>query len=188
MHFSQPRPQLEREAVTGVGAQPVSVIEHDGLGGAISELRKADSDPDVGSVLAYESVAKTFFRQRTIIPMRYGCAVHNRRDFGPLIDKHRKECDTLLRRLEGLAEMAIQVSASGGEEDDEICLAAIPQTRWPHPRIGRALRISPAKNCITAAPTAKSNGKTNSPGRLPPTSRVVCRAQSGTAFLVQRLS
>ncbi|MGA9642907.1 MAG: GvpL/GvpF family gas vesicle protein [Terriglobales bacterium] len=124
-------PQLEREAVTGVGAQPVSVIEHDGLGGAISELRKADSDPDVGSVLAYESVAETFFRQRTIIPMRYGCAVHNRRDFGPLIDKHRKECDTLLRRLEGLAEMAIQVSASGGEEDDEICLAAIPQTRWP---------------------------------------------------------
>jgi hypothetical protein len=124
-------PQLEREAVTGVAAQPVLVIEHDGLGGAISELREPDSHPDVASVLAYESVAETFFRQRTIIPMRYGCAVQNRQEFVALLDKHRKECDTLLHRLEGLAEMGIQVSASGREEDDdEICSAAIPQARW----------------------------------------------------------
>lgn len=123
-------PQLEREVVTGVAAQPVLVIEHDGLGGAISELREPDSHPDVASVLAYENVAETFFRHRTIIPMRYGCAVHDRQEFVALLDKHRKECDTLLQRLEGLAEMGVQVSASGREEDDEICLAAIPQTRW----------------------------------------------------------
>src|ERR1019366_2944955 len=45
-------PQPELEALTGVGGKPVLVIDHGGLGAAISELREPDSLPDVAAILA----------------------------------------------------------------------------------------------------------------------------------------
>jgi hypothetical protein len=123
------RPQLEPEAVAGVASQPVLVVEHGGLGAAISELREPDSHPDVASVLAYESVVEYFFRRRTIVPLRYGCAVQDPQELKALLDKHREQCGALLHRLEGLAEMGVQVPAGDCEADFEISLAAIPQTR-----------------------------------------------------------
>ena len=121
------QPQPEPESLTGADAQPVWVMDHSGLGAAISKLREPDPLPDVSRVLAYESVVESFFRRRTIIPMRYGCAVRDRLELAAVLDKHRQECDALLHRLEGLAEMGIQVPASDCEADFEISLAAIPQ-------------------------------------------------------------
>jgi hypothetical protein len=108
-------PQPEPEVLTGVERQPVSVMDHRGFGAAISELREADLHPDVASVLAYESVMESFFGRRTIIPMRYGCAVRDRLELAAVLDQHRKECDALLHRLEGLVEMAIRVPAGAAE-------------------------------------------------------------------------
>ena len=119
-------PQPEPEALTGVERQPVSVIDHRGFGAAISELNEADSRPDVASVLAYERVMESFFGRRTIIPMRYGCAVRDQLELAAVLDKHYKECDALLHRLEGLAEMGIQVPA----RDSGIGAAAVPPVRF----------------------------------------------------------
>lgn len=125
---SLPRP--ESDAAGGVDAQPVSVMDYSGLGAAVSELREADSHSDVTNVLAYESVVESFFRSRTIIPMRYGCAVPDRPGLAAVLDKHRQECDALLHRLEGLAEMGIQVPAGDCEADVDLSIAAIPPTRF----------------------------------------------------------
>ena len=123
-------PQPEPEVLTGINRQPVLVMDHSGLGAAISELLVPDSHPDVASILAYESVVESFFRHRTIIPMRYGCVVRDWLELATVLDKHRKECDALLHRLEGLVEMGIQVPAGDPEADVEIGLAAIPQTSF----------------------------------------------------------
>jgi hypothetical protein len=124
---SFPRP--EPEFLTGVARQPVSVMDHRGLGAGISEFRESDPLPDVASVLAYESVVESFFSRRTIIPIRYGCAVRDRPELAAVLDKHRKECDALLQRLEGLAEMSIQVQAGGSEAGSEIGSAAVSPAR-----------------------------------------------------------
>lgn len=124
-------PQPEPEVLTGVEKQPVSVMDHRGFGAAISELREADLHPDVASVLAYESVMESFFGRRTIIPMRYGCAVRDRPELAAVLDKRREECEALLHRLEGLAEMSIQVQAGGSEAGSEIGSAAVPPACLP---------------------------------------------------------
>ncbi len=108
-------PQRELEVPTGVEGQPVLVMDHRGLGAGVSWLGESDSLPDVARVLAYESVVESFFSRRTIIPMRYGCAVRDRSELAAVLDKHREEYDALLRRLEGLAEMGIQVRAGSSE-------------------------------------------------------------------------
>jgi hypothetical protein len=139
-------PQLEPEAVTGVAAQPVLVIEHGGLGAAISELREPDSHPDVASVLVYESVVESLFRRRTVIPMRYGCVARDRAELAAVLDRHRQQCEALLQRFEGLAEMGIQVPAepfpagpfpapaerpeAWAEASAEIGLASVRQARF----------------------------------------------------------
>lgn len=126
-----PQPEAGAEAGVGcgVGAPPILVVERGGLGAAISELREPDSQPDVASVLAYESVVESFFRQRTVIPMRYGCRARDRTELADVLDKHRKQCEALLHRLEGMAEMGIQVPAELSEAGNEIGLAAVPQMR-----------------------------------------------------------
>jgi hypothetical protein len=63
--------------------------------------------------------------------MRYGCAVRDRAELTAVLDKYRKECDALLHRLEGLAEMGIQVQAGGSEAGSEIGSAAVPPACLP---------------------------------------------------------
>jgi Gas vesicle synthesis protein GvpL/GvpF len=123
--------QPECEALTGVAGKPVLVINHGGLGAAISELREPDSPPDVAAVLAYESVVEFFFRRRTVIPMRYGCAVWERAELAAVLDEHHQQCDALLDGLEGLAEVGIQVPANGCAAAPEIDSAAVSPARFP---------------------------------------------------------
>ena len=122
-------PQPEAEVLIGVDRQPVWVIHHRRLGAGVSELRELDPHPNVANVLAYEGVVESFFSRRTVIPMRYGCAVRDRMELAAVLDKHRKACDALLRRLEGLAEMSIQVQARGSQTGSEIGSAPVPNAR-----------------------------------------------------------
>ncbi|MFI5117005.1 MAG: GvpL/GvpF family gas vesicle protein [Terriglobales bacterium] len=128
-------PQPELEALTGVEGKPVLVIDHGGLGAAISELREPDSLPDVAAVLAYESVVEFFFSRRTVIPMRYGCMVRDTAELAAMLDEHDQQCDALLDGLEGLAEMGIQVPANGSANVSgaaaEIDSAAVSPARFP---------------------------------------------------------
>ena len=122
--------QPELEAPTGVEGKPVLVIDHGGLGAAISELSEPDPLPDVAAVLAYESVVESFFSRRTIIPMRYGCTVRGRSDLAAVLDEHRQQCDALLDGLEGLAEMGIQVLADGPEAGPGVDSAVVSPSHF----------------------------------------------------------
>jgi hypothetical protein len=124
-------PQPELEAATGVGGKPVLVMDHGGLGAAISELKEPDLAPDVAAVLAYEGVVEFLFSRRTVIPMRYGCTVRDRSELAAVLDEHHKQYDGLIDGLEGLAEMGIQVPANGCDAPPETDAAAVSPARFP---------------------------------------------------------
>ena len=102
----------EAELPTGIQGKTVLVADRSGLGAAVSEIAQIDPVPDVATVLTYEGVVEYLFGQQTIIPMRYGCTVPDRTELDALLDGRHKDCEALLHRLDGLAEMGIQFAAS----------------------------------------------------------------------------
>ena len=110
-------PDLEMPA--GVGGPPVFLVEHKGLSAVLSELPPSDSPPGISEILAYEQVVEFFHRQRTVIPMRYGCRPQTASEAIRLLEEHYSEYEVLLRKLEGSVEMGIQVlSANLGDQAD----------------------------------------------------------------------
>ena len=93
----------------GIGRQPVFVVAHNGLSAALSELAQSDLVPDISQTLAYERVVEHFFRDQTVIPMRYGCQLENASEVISLLEDHHGEYQKLLGDLEGLNEMGIRV-------------------------------------------------------------------------------
>jgi len=93
----------------GVGGQRVFVVAQNGLSAALSEFVESDLVPDISQTLAYERVVEHFFRDQTVIPMRYGCQLENASEVVTLLGEHYEEYQTLLRELEGLNEMGIRV-------------------------------------------------------------------------------
>ncbi len=97
----------------GVAGQPVGVVEHQGLGAAVSELAQAGAPADVPSLVAHEQVVEFFFRHRTVIPLRYGALVGERREVTAVLEIHQAEYRALLQALDGCAEMGIQLLLDG---------------------------------------------------------------------------
>ena len=91
----------------GVAGQPVEVVEHQGLGAAVSELAQAGAPAEVPGILAYGTVVEFLFRHVTVIPLRYGAMVGDRREVLPVLEKHHTEYAALLAELDGMAEMGV---------------------------------------------------------------------------------
>ena len=87
----------------------VFTVNYDGLGAALSELARSDEPPDPSQLLAFERVVESFYSHSTVIPMRYGCRVGDPHDAVILLRDNQDACRAVLRQLEGLAEMGIQV-------------------------------------------------------------------------------
>ena len=97
----------------GVAGQPVEVVEHQGLGAAVSELAQAGVPADVPGLLAYGTVVEFLFRHVTVIPLRYGAMAGDRREILAVLEKHHKEYAALLAELDGMAEMGVEVLSEG---------------------------------------------------------------------------
>ena len=80
------------------------------LGVVASETSGADLAPDVARLLAYSKVIEWYDRERTVIPMRYGCVVDTLRDIRRLLEDRQREYMQLLRELDGHAEMSAKVA------------------------------------------------------------------------------
>ena len=108
----------------GIGGRPVFVVSHNGLIAALSELEESDLVPDISQTLAHERVVEHFFRDQTVIPMRYGCRLENAFEVISLLEDHHGEYQKLLGDLEGLNEMGIRVlrreSEAGGQTDTSL--------------------------------------------------------------------
>ena len=115
----------------GIGGQPVLVVAHNGLSAALSELAESDLVPDPSQILAYGRVVEHFFREQTVIPLRYGCQLENASEVVCLLEKHHEEYQTLLRELEGLNEMGIRVLLEGSEAGTKTDALPVPPESFP---------------------------------------------------------
>jgi len=114
---AQPRPGTP----PGVGGKPVFVLAQNGLSAGLSELVESDLVPDISQTLAFERVVEHFYRDLTVIPVRYGCQLEGTSEALGLLERHRDEYGALLNELEGLGEMGIQVlldSSGAGTKSD----------------------------------------------------------------------
>jgi gas vesicle protein GvpL/GvpF len=126
---AQPRPGIP----PGVGGKPVFVLAQKGLSAGLSELAESDLVPDISQILAYEAVVEHFYRDLTVIPVRYGCQLEGASEALRFLEGHREEYGALLDELEGLAEMGIHVllerSGAGTESDAR----PVPPKSFPLP-------------------------------------------------------
>ena len=114
---AQPRPGIP----PGVGGKPVFVLAQNGLSAGLSALVESDLVPDISQTLAFERIVEHFYRDLTVIPVRYGCQLEDASEALWLLESHRDEYGALLDELEGLGEMGIHVlldSSRAGTEDD----------------------------------------------------------------------
>jgi hypothetical protein len=114
---AQPRPGIP----PGVGGKPVFVLAQNGLSAGLSELVESDLVPDISQTLAFERVVEHFYRDLTVIPVRYGCQLEDASAARGLLESHGDEYGALLNELEGLGEMGIHVlldSSGAGTESD----------------------------------------------------------------------
>ena len=111
---------------SGIGRQPVFVVAQNGLSAALSELAESDLVPDISQTLSYGRVVEHFFRDQTVIPLRYGCQLENASEVISLLEAHHGEYQKLLGDLEGLNEMGIRVLLKGSEAGTKIDTSPIP--------------------------------------------------------------
>jgi Gas vesicle synthesis protein GvpL/GvpF len=82
------------------------------LGAVASEMSSTDLAPEVARLLAYSKVVEWYNRDRTVIPMRYGCILDTLPDISRLLEDHQREYLQLLAQLDGHAEMSARVALS----------------------------------------------------------------------------
>ena len=116
---------------SGIGRQPVFVVAQNGLSAALSELAESDLVPDISQTLSYGRVVEHFFRDQTVIPLRYGCQLENASEVISLLEDHHGEYQTLLRELEGLNEMGIRVLLEGSEVGTKTDTSPVPPETFP---------------------------------------------------------
>lgn len=99
----------EPDTLSGVNERHVYLIASMGLSAAISEIEQPDLAPNVPQALAYEKVIESFYRDRTVIPMRYGCLFDEEAQIKKLLEDRREHCEALLKDLDGLVEIGIRI-------------------------------------------------------------------------------
>lgn len=106
--FSNPNNQISN-TLTGVDGQPVVLVENNGISAAVSGTAHSSLEPDVERILAYKSVIESFHRDRTLIPMRYGCLLKDKEQIVRLLAKNQTRYEALLKKLDNCVEMGIRL-------------------------------------------------------------------------------
>jgi hypothetical protein len=131
------------EVPDGVGGYRVFTANYNGLSAALSQLAEPDPPPDASKLLEYEGVIESFYRHLTVIPMRYGCRVGCPYEAVILLRENHDAYDALLRELEGLAEMGIQVLLDNPTVQAETDrLATPPEWFPPHSSVSGAAYLN----------------------------------------------
>jgi len=97
------------EMPDGVSGYRVFTVNYRGLGAALSKVGESNAPPDSSNRVARERVVESFYRHLTVIPMRSGCQVGCPYDAVVLLQDNYDVYGELLRQLEGLAEVGMQV-------------------------------------------------------------------------------
>ena len=117
--------------IRGVDAQPVSLIDDEGLCAVVSDLRHPAGAlaADVSRILDFEKVVEVFHRARTVLPFRFGCVLEDEIRAKEALRARRGEYQAFLRRLGGCVEMGVRLllprkerapSGEGGGPDSAV--------------------------------------------------------------------
>ena len=93
----------------GVAGAPVRLIEHRGLGAAVSAIDPPDPTSGVEPLLTYAKVIEALHVDRTVLPMRYGCLFREEAEVVELLRARGDHYAAVLRELEGCVEMGVRV-------------------------------------------------------------------------------
>ncbi len=93
----------------GVGGGIVKVLGDNGLRAAFSETGSASRVAAPADLLAYARVIDRFNRNRTVIPMRYGCRFARLSSIMELLGQREAEYRALLEELHGCVEMGVRL-------------------------------------------------------------------------------
>jgi gas vesicle protein GvpL/GvpF len=105
------RRRTPRREVRFLGYPQASImVRAAGLAAVVSRTSAADLAPDVPRLLAYAKVVEWYNRERTVIPMRFGCTFGELGEIRGLLENHRGEYQQLLAEFEGRAEMSARVT------------------------------------------------------------------------------
>jgi hypothetical protein len=80
------------------------------LGAVVSQASTADLAPDIARLLAYAKVIESYNRERTVIPMRYGCTVGGLEEVRQFLERRRSDYLRILAELEGRVEMSVRIA------------------------------------------------------------------------------
>lgn len=93
----------------GVGGQPVFLVARNGLSAAASKIDITSLTPAIAPLLDYEKVIESIYRQRAVIPLRYGTVFDTKPRIAELLEEHGRQYEETLKELEGRVEMGIRV-------------------------------------------------------------------------------
>lgn len=100
--------QSKSEILLGVGREPVSLVSNKGLTAAITAIKSENLASDFPNLLAYKKVIEIFYRNWTVIPVRYGSLFRDKPQIIQLLGERQALYKTLLKELEGCVEMGIR--------------------------------------------------------------------------------
>lgn len=103
------------------------------LGVVASEISSADLAPDVARLLAYSKVVEWYHRERTVIPLRYGCILSTLSDLRLLLKDHQREYLRLLGELDGHAEMSARVALDEPRPFTSLRTSSLQTSSAPRP-------------------------------------------------------
>lgn len=129
-HVEEPK----LDGVAGVQGQPVAILSSKGLSAVISMVSVPQLPPaDLASIRAYQSVIEHFHRERTIIPMRYGCLFSAETQIICFLEDHSNGYHALLEELEGCVEMGIRLLLNHSACEDRAPSTGCPDRVPPLP-------------------------------------------------------
>lgn len=99
----------ERDLPQGVEGSSVIVVWNNGLGAAVSKISPGALSPTIPRLKAYQRVVEILQRNRTVIPMRYGCACETRAQVVQLLKDRGEEYRALLDKVGDCVEMGIRL-------------------------------------------------------------------------------
>ena len=99
--------QEPRRNVRFLGYPRASImVRQAGLGAVVAKVASTDLAPDVPRLLVYAKIVELFNRDRTLIPMRYGCTFAKLAEIANFLELHRQRYARLLEEVDGRVEMS----------------------------------------------------------------------------------
>jgi len=142
------------------------MIRRAGLGAVTAQVSPDDLVPNVDRLLAYARVIECYDRERSVIPMRFGCAFDSLAQVESLLESRQQEFLDLLSQLGDRTEMSARVT---------------PHTSTTSRATERLKGASPRPSSEDTTKAPKNDG-------IVPGSRLSAASTAGMKYLAQRNS